>query len=70
MAFIRYAFDQYLNMYVQKSRTAMCLGLILYLYLRTYFVYSSSEDSDEAARMRRLVLVFAARMYDKYSFGI
>ena len=36
-----------LNMHAHKSRTDMCLGLIKYLHLRTYFVYLSSEDSDE-----------------------
>ena len=43
-----------------------CLNFELSLHLHTYFVYVSSEGSDESAHLYRLIWAFIVWQCDKY----
>ena len=57
---------QILTAHAQPFRGARDLVFCLKVPLDSLFVWASSEDSGETARMRRLAWTFAARIGDKY----
>ena len=64
LALISYVQKSPLNTNADVSKGARRLHGDLRLYLQLYFVYASSEGSDESAHMRRLIRAFVAR-HDK-----
>ena len=58
-----------LNAKLDISNGARVLQFGTSLYIHTYFVYASSEESGESAHVRRLTIPFVARQCGKNQYN-